>query len=232
MKRVKSVRLRRMARGWPTFFAGSLFQFWKDSLGGLGAIAAFFAFAINWKIGNSRTHSLQLDSLSVAISSLVYAGLVWILAAAVIAAYKAIKQETTNATWHINERIYAEPVLVAVCVWTEHDTEKAAQIIFEDAEPNSLVNHSIVLDPPVEGRASAYLEPSPGMLDFLGQIRSAATRQPIKHVCSHAKVRLNGRTAYLRVKLDPGTVPVTARVYMRSFDIEEGSIHEMDSVKG
>ena len=70
------------------------------------------------------------------------------------------------------------------------------------------------------------------MLDFLGQIRSAATRQPIKHVCSHAKVRLNGRTAYLRVKLDPGTVPVTARVYMRSFDIEEGSIHEMDSVKG
>lgn len=232
MKPVNSVRLRRMARAWPPLFAGSLFQFWKDSLGGLGAIAAFFTFAINWKIGNSRAHSLQLDSLSVAISSLVYAGLVWVVAAVVIAAYKAFKQETKNGTWHISERIYAEPVLVAVCVWTEHDADKAAQIIFEDAEPNSLVNHSIVLDPPVEGRASAYLEPSPGMLNFLGQIRSAATGQPVKHVCNHAKVRLNGRTAYLRVKLDPGTVPVTARVYMRSFDIEKGTLHEMEGVRG
>ena len=223
MTPVGRCKLRRMIRSWDRFFIQSLFHFWSDTLGGLGALAAFFTFIIRWQVGNAQAHSVQLDSLSLTITSLIYAGLVWVGCAAVIAAVKAYRHETKNGGWHNNRRVFAEPICVGVSVFPEHDSQKVAAITFDEAEPNSFVQYQITIEPPADDRASYYLEHVPGGMDGINsslmQLQPGGGFAPVKPRVKNGGVRLTGRQAFLRVKLDPGTVPITARVYMTSFEI-------------
>ena len=83
----------------------------------------------------------------------------------------------------------------------------------------------ITLEPPVEGRASFYLEGAPGQMD--GVLGAIMVKQPnggfgpakTRSDRGGSGVRLKRNSAYLRVKLWPETVPVTARIFMTSFEI-------------
>lgn len=223
---VTRCKMRRMIRAWPDLFIASLFKFWSDALGGAGAIVAFLTFAFLWRVGTTRSRSMQLDTLAIAINAFIVAGFLWIALAALIALYKAYLKETANGGWHGRRRVFAEPICVGVAVFTEHDNDKWARISFDDAEPNSFIQFRIDLEPEVVGRASCCLEPAPGMLkNLFGSIMRRGPNGagvPVRPLGNTGGVRLSGRYAYLNVDLLPATVEVTARVYMTSFQIGNG----------
>lgn len=147
----------------------------------------------------------------------------WAAVSLIRAPFLVVKKDRAAAAWHERQRIYFKPELVALVPFTCEQRDQVAEIIFDDAEPNSLVSYSIELDPPVAARASSYLEQAPGQLD---QIHSAimfvnrATGQVSEsRLGGRGSVTLSGRKAYLRVKLDAETVPVVARVFMHSFEV-------------
>ena len=125
------------------------------------------------------------------------------------------------------------PGLIGAGEWTDADQDKRAVVKFEGAEPNSFVHYSVELYPPVEKRASFFLEQVPGQM--LQLFASLNPQEPPReeHVAAvtsflgggraqgRGGVRLIGHTAHLAVVLEEGTVPVTARVYMHAFEVED-----------
>lgn len=161
----------------------------------------------------------------------------WAVFSLLRAPFIVVRQDREKGAWHGQKRIYYKPELVAVCPWSEADNGKVAQVTFEDAEPDSLVDYVIELHPPVAARASCYLEGMPGMLANVlasmhvrgpdGTWRAGGAKLP-----GRGSTKLVGRVAYLHITLEPGTVPVTARVYCHSFTAGSEVTAEVDGIGG
>lgn len=191
----------------------------------LALALAVLTTALLISVGGRSEMLEQANDWGAGVLAFIYVALGWAIYSLVTAPFLVIKEDRKRGSWHGTKRIYHEPLLVGVSVWTDQDADKVALVQFDDAEPNSLTSYVIELDPPVVARASSYLEPSPGLLDGLhssikiGGTGPNAGQSP--KVGGRGSIRLNGVNAYLRVKLDPDTVPVTARVYMTGFDVSE-----------
>lgn len=164
----------------------------------------------------------QVHALNDWGRAILYAVPLWIFISLIRAFFATRTAAKEKGVWHQNEFVYLNPQLVAVSIFSADDAHKAALVTVDDAEPNSMVSYSIELYPPVQARASFYLERAPGQLDGIFRsimvINSGGGPPSPAKQGGRGSVRLSGRKAYLRVKLDPETVQVTARVYIHSFD--------------
>jgi hypothetical protein len=213
------VKARRCARKWPkeawAFFLAPVFNSGQI----LTFAAASIGLALILQTASPGERDVQASQWAVSVQAFAYAVTGWAIISMICAPFVTIKKDKSKGSWMGRRRIYHEPVLVGVSVFTDQDGDKVATVKFDDAEPNSLVSYVIELDPPVSERASCYLEGAPGQMEgILGSILSAKTGLPGK-VGGQGSTRIAGMVAYLRVKLDAGTIPVTTRVYMTGFEV-------------
>ena len=157
---------------------------------------------------------------AVWLQALVVAALVWTAISILYAPLSAIRDDRERGKWIGGRGLYYEPLLVSVSIWTPGDADRCVNVVFDDAEKDAFIRYRIELDPPAAGRVSAYLERQPGELDgIFGSILSPSGK-PGK-AGGTGSIGMVGREAYLRVKLDPQTVPVTARLFMTDFSMGE-----------
>ena len=217
------IKARRCIRAIPRVWVSRFFE----PIFNTNQILMFAASCIGLSIilSNGPTEA-ERDALAsqwtIATEAFGLALLGWAALSLISAPFIVIRNERKLGAWAGVRRVYFEPTFVGVATFTNDDGDKVARIKFNDAEPNSLVSYSIVLDPPVNQRASFYLDHKPGFSDQI--FASINPGQGVK-INGHGSVRLDGLFAYLSVKLDPETVPVDARVYMHSFEIGKGVTH-------
>ena len=208
-----------MPRVWAARFFGPIFN--------TSQILAFSASCIGlYLILLASPIDAERDALAnqwaIAIEAFGLALLGWAALSLISAPFIVVHNERKLGAWAGARRVYFEPIFVGVATFTNGDGDKVAKIKFNDAEPNSFVSYSIVLDPPVNERASFYLDHKPGLSE---QIFASINPGQGGKCGGRGSVRLDGLFAYLSVKLDPETVPVDARVYMHSFEIDKGATH-------
>jgi len=177
-----------------------------------GQLITFLASVIGlWLLLQTATPE-QRDMLAVdwavGIQAFALALVGWSIISALRAPLVVIRNERAKGDWLDRRRIYFEPQLVGVSPFTA-DNKDCAEVVFDDAEPGSLVTYRIDIDPPY-AHASCYMERRPGELwAFMHRGRAGG----------RGKVRLIGRRAFLRVRLPEHAMPVTARVYMSEFEV-------------
>lgn len=186
------------------------------------AIVAVIGLYLVMQTASLEERQTMADGWLLFVQAVGIACVIWAIVSALRAPFVTVGKDREKGAWHGNSRIYLRPELVAVVPWTAADADKTIAVEFEDAETDALVYYSIELDPPVLFRASCYMESAPGMLDptfsaigFAGRPDSLGTAK----ADGSGAVRLKGHRAFLRVKLEPETVPVVARVFMRSFEL-------------
>lgn len=207
---------RRVPRAWiremcePVFNRGQLLKFFAAAIG----------LALYLQSATPEERDVLAFDWAISVQAFAIALGVWALVSLVRAPIILIREERERGTWIGRRRLYHQPLLVSVSIWTPEDTDKAVRVVFNDAENGSLVRYKIELDPPLPGRASTYLERHPGEMDNIFSAIRFPSGRPGK-VGGSGSVGTVKREAYLRVKTEPQTVPVTARVYVTDFSLAE-----------
>ena len=217
---IRLVKARRIARRWPKIWLREMIEPVFNRSHSLIFIVAVIGLVLILQTATPAERDMQAFDWAISIQAFGFALLFWAIVSAIRAPLIIVREEKERGTWIGMRRLYFEPILVSVSVWTPDDVDKCVRVIFDDAEEDTLVRYKIVLDPPVPGRASAYLERQPGEMDGIFSSLLGPSGKPGKAGGS-GSIGMLKREGYLRVRLDPDTVPVTARVYMTDFSLGE-----------
>jgi hypothetical protein len=205
--------IRRMPKEFWAEFTGPLFNRGQLITLSLAVMATFIVL----RSGDDKAMANEVAGWQVAIEAFSYVALAWAVLSLILAPFRIVKKDREKGGWNGNDYIYFKPDLVDVSVWTPNEADKGKTIVFRDVEPGSLVAYKVELYPPVQIRASIFMERYCGELDnILGSIITpgGAARLP-----GHGLIGIVGNKAVLRVKLDPKTVEVTARTYVTQFTV-------------
>lgn len=219
-RKVLAIKARRCARLLPKAW----WETFRDPVFNNGQLLAFLAaVAALWLVlqtASPEDRDMQALQWTVGIQAFAIAILAWAAISLIVAPFRVIREDRKHGGWIGTRRLYHEPLLVSVSVWTPADALSGKRVVFSDAERGAFIRYRIELDPPVTGRASAYLERHLGEMDGIFGMMFGANGLPAK-AGGGGSIELLGREAVLRVKLDPQTVGVTARVYMTDFSMGE-----------
>jgi hypothetical protein len=181
-------------------------------------LASVVGLALWLRFATPQERDVLANQWANAIEAFAIAVFVWAFVSLVSAPFLVIRDDRKRGTWIGPRRLYFQPVLANVSVWTPDDQDKCVPVSFDDSECGALVRYKVELDPAVPGRASAYLERYPGEMDGVLNSIMGPSGVPAK-MGGSGSIGTVKRDAYLRVRLDPGTVPVTARVYVTDFTL-------------
>lgn len=217
---IRIVKARRIARRYPRVWLREVIEPVFNRGQFLTFLASVIGLALILHAATPTERDVQAFDWAISVQAFGLALVIWALVSAIRAPLIVIREDRERGTWIGNRRLYYQPVLVSVSVWRPEDTDKSVKVVFDDSENGALVRYRIELDPPVPDRASAFLERHPGELDGILSSLLGPSGKPGKAGGS-GSIGTVTRVAYLRVKLDPQTVPVTARVYMTDFSLGE-----------
>lgn len=206
------IKLRRWARLWfaawrrdtlaPCFDRRELFRFLSTA----AFITLLFVF---WPIRANE----ELTLLGVGWVAVFVLLPVWIVLNGVLAPFRVWNDEQKKGRWIGRRFQYLESQLVSLTPWTVADNGKTAEIIFDDAEPNSsVVLRTEILGAPSRTHATVSPYGMRSIFDLAGLPRNFGNGSGSVRVDQHRK-------ATLWAEQLPGSDPATIRIFMESWEV-------------
>jgi hypothetical protein len=176
-----------------------------------GFLVTLVAVLLLFRGGESDKAIGLLSSNISNIWALSYAAIIYLLWGVINSACKVKEEEGKLGAWHGNRFIYHEPLHVKTTVITPGMEEDYFDVVFEDAEPNTLVSFLVRFDER-NGRVKVLADfPALQKTQFMWEMYTPKLRQSLR-VKKDRKIRLF-------FKIEPETDPTTIMVYMLHWEI-------------
>lgn len=185
----------------PLFSSGQILTFMTACIG-------LFIILQTASVGD---RDMQATQWAVSVQAFGFALIGWAIISMICAPFVTVKKDRERGFWSGNRFVYKVPLLVQTIRCRATGNTEMYKVRFDDAEPGSYVDFHIDLE-------------SGGHLAEIG-IGSTFLTGPIpyKNWPGTGSMMLSAdKTAVVQINLPTEALPITARVYCRSFSIGEG----------